>query len=154
MWGEGDEKQFTCHKLDTFLLFPEEEEIRKERKNSKAVFHCSEVSLPFCFAYRWNQHLPYNDSLANCHILRGSAQVHCIIGEFCFCVCVCMAWGDCVMPSPTGGCQDAKIAPCLLLLQCWIWLLMFTFFSILWEQTQVLSLGTPLQGIVKLSEVD
>lgn len=22
-----------------------------------------------------------------------------------------MAWGDCVMPSPKGGCQDAKIAP-------------------------------------------
>lgn len=39
----------------------------------------------------------------------------CMGGWF---VCVCVAGGDCVIPGPKGSRQDAKIAPCSLLLQC------------------------------------
>lgn len=50
----------------------------EKKQNSKGVFHCSEVSLPFCFAYRWNQHLPCLWQPGKLQTLRGAV---CILVE-------------------------------------------------------------------------
>lgn len=126
-----------------FSPFPEEEEeeeeVREKRKKRKKLQRTASLFWSFppfsalpIITTEINTYL-FNDNLANCQTLRGSAWgLECVCGcRLVVCVCGCGGEGDCLMPGPRGRRQDAKIASCLRLLRSRMefWLKGSCFFS-------------------------